>query len=134
MRRSSSYFEHIEALNDARWAQGKPPLRLRAADERLEDFDLLQMVDAGLIPAIVVDSHKADFWAQVFDNIRVHDDIAVNEGRVDRLGDAQGKPEADGGGERVLAQEPPGTLMGNLLLERYLGEAGDMGGEAWTMR
>lgn len=129
VRRSSSYYEHIEALNDARWAQGKPPLRMRAADERLEDFDLLQMVDAGLIPAIVVDSHKADFWAQVFDNIRVHDDIAVNEGGSIAWAMRKESPKLMAAANGFLQKNRQGTLMGNLLLERYLGEAGDMGGD-----
>ena len=46
----------------------------------LEDEDLIEMVNAGLIPLIVVDKHKADFWKQVFPKIQVHDRIALRTG------------------------------------------------------
>jgi len=125
-RRSSSYFEHIEALNETRWAEGKAPLRLRAADERLEDFDLLQMVDAGLIPAIVVDSHKAAFWVQVFGNIRVHDNIAINAGGSIAWAMRKESPKLMDAVNGFLRKNRQGTLVGNLLLERYLGDAAGM--------
>jgi len=38
------------------------------------------MVNAGLLPFIVVDNHKAEFWAQIFSNLKVREDLAVNEG------------------------------------------------------
>lgn len=38
------------------------------------------MVNAGLLPMAVVDDHKANFWAKVFDRIEVRSDLAVNTG------------------------------------------------------
>lgn len=123
VRRSSSYYEHLQKLNDIRWADDLPPLRVRPADERLEDFDLLQMVDAGLIPAIVVDSHKAKFWAQVFDHIKVHENIAVNEGGSIAWAMRKGSPKLMEAVNGFLRKNRQGTLVGNMLLERYLGDA-----------
>ena len=128
VRRSSSYYEHIEALNEVRWSQGKAPLRMRAADERLEDFDLLQMVDAGLIPAVVVDSHKAAFWARIFPNIIVHGDIAVNEGGSIAWAMRKESPRLMRAANGFLRKNRQGTLIGNVLLDRYLGEAAGMDG------
>ncbi|MCP4768047.1 MAG: transporter substrate-binding domain-containing protein, partial [Gammaproteobacteria bacterium] len=71
VRRSSSYFEHLQGLNAERKKQGKKAIPITEADENLEDYDLLDMVNAGVIKAVVVDSHKADFWEQVFDKIKV---------------------------------------------------------------
>ncbi len=122
-RRSSSYFEHIEALNETRWTENKRPLRVRAADERLEDFDLLQMVDAGLIPAVVVDSHKAAFWAQIFGNITVHENIAVNRGGAIAWAMRKDSPKLMRAANGFLRKNRQGTLVGNVLLDRYLGEA-----------
>ena len=127
-RRTSSYFEHIEALNEVRWAEGKRPLRVRAADERLEDFDLLQMVDAGLIPAIVVDSHKARFWAQIFPNIVLHEDIAVNRGGEIAWAMRKDSPALMSAANGFLRKNRQGTLLGNLLMDRYMGQAQDMDG------
>ena len=50
------------------------------ADEVFEDEDLLEMINAGLIPTTIVDSHKAEFWAQIFDKITVHKNVEVNSG------------------------------------------------------
>ena len=47
VRRSSSYYESLEALNRSLVGRGLAPARLIAADERLEDEDLLEMVKYG---------------------------------------------------------------------------------------
>ena len=49
VRRSSSYFEHLIALNEQFASQGLARLELIPADEELEDEDLLEMVNAGFI-------------------------------------------------------------------------------------
>ncbi len=48
-------------MNEELQAAGKEPARLVLADEHMEDEDLLQMVNAGLIPIVIVDSTKAEF-------------------------------------------------------------------------
>jgi membrane-bound lytic murein transglycosylase MltF len=80
VRKSSSYYESLVDLNASFKKSGKPQMKLIVAEELFEDEDLLEMVNAGLIPMIVMDSHKAHFWTQIFDKIKVHDDIAVREG------------------------------------------------------
>jgi glucose-6-phosphate isomerase len=49
VRRSSSYHASLEALNVRLAAQGKPPVTIVPADENLEDEDILEMMNAGLI-------------------------------------------------------------------------------------
>jgi membrane-bound lytic murein transglycosylase MltF len=76
VRPSSSYAEHLKILN-ARFAkEGKAPVQIDAADEVLEDGDILEMVNAGLVPATVVDSFMADLYLQVFPNLKKHEGIA----------------------------------------------------------
>ena len=45
-------------------AEGKAPIPVVEADENLEDNDLIELVDVGVIPAVIVDSHKAALWAK----------------------------------------------------------------------
>ncbi len=120
VRRSSSYYESLVQLNNAFKQAGKPPMRLVAADEMFEDEDLLEMVNAGLIPMIVMDSHKAQFWQQIFDNIRVHPDIAVRTGGkiawAFRKNSLKLKPIVN----EFVKGHKKGTLMGNIILKRYL--------------
>ncbi len=122
VRPSSSYYEHLVTLNRERAARGRPPLRLRRADERLEDHDLLEMVNVGLIPAIVVDSHKAAFWAQVFEAVEVHEDIAVNRGGAIAWAMRKESPQLREAVNGFLRRHRKGTLVGNVLLARYLGD------------
>jgi membrane-bound lytic murein transglycosylase MltF len=79
VRKSSSYYESLVGLNTELSKEGKAPVNLVEANEYLEDEDLLEMVNAGLIPMIVIDSHKGEFWAQIFDNITLHQNIKFRE-------------------------------------------------------
>jgi membrane-bound lytic murein transglycosylase MltF len=66
VRKSSSYYESLLQLNDRFKKFGKKPIKIIPADEYLEDEDLLEMMNVGLVPMIVMDSHKAEFWAQAY--------------------------------------------------------------------
>src|SRR5262249_36544412 len=57
VRKSSSYYEHLVELNREFAGQGKPEVDLDAAPEELEDEELLEMVNAGLVGIVVVDSY-----------------------------------------------------------------------------
>src|SRR5262245_53708276 len=80
VRRSSSYFEHLAALNSSFEARGLPSIILTALDEELEDEDILEMVNAGLLPWAVVDDHKARVWSGLYASLVLRTDIAVNSG------------------------------------------------------
>ena len=64
VRKSSSYYQSLQKLNDRFKTEGKNSIKIVAANENLEDEDLLEMLNAGLIPLVVVDSHKAEFWSR----------------------------------------------------------------------
>ena len=80
VRKTSSYYEHLVALNKRFAEEQKPLIKLKEAPEELEDEDLIEMLNAGLVPILVVDKRVADFWKKVFPKIVVHDTIAVNTG------------------------------------------------------
>lgn len=121
IRKSSSYFEHLSALNLSRRKAGQPVIPIVAADERLEDYDLLEMVNAGLIPAVIVDSHKAALWAQVFKEITVHDDLAIHRDGNIAWALRKESPQLRKVVNSFVKATRKGTLLGNILLERYLG-------------
>ncbi len=66
IRKGSSYDESIQTLNAELKKAGKPPVRVRYAPDNLEAEDILEMVNAGLVPATIVDDTRARFWKQVF--------------------------------------------------------------------
>lgn len=79
VRPSSSYFESLMAYNQARKAAGEPLIDIQPASEVLEDEDLVEMVNAGLLPFIVMDEHKARFWQKIFPKVTIHDDPVFRE-------------------------------------------------------
>jgi len=120
VRKSSSYYESLVQLNGVFKKAGKPPIKLVAADEMLQDEDLLEMVNAGLIPMIVVDSHKAQFWEQIFDDIKVHTGIAVRSGGEIAWAFRKNSPKLEAVINEFVTGHKKGTLLGNMLFKRYL--------------
>ena len=120
MRKSSSYYESLADLNKKFAAEKKPPVKLKEAPETLEDEDLLEMLNAGLVALVVVDKHKAEFWKQIFPKLTLHDNIAVRSG-----GDVAGRYARAARSSRrrwmnSTTRNKVGTAIGNQLLTRYL--------------
>jgi len=80
VRRSSSYYQSLRALNDRFKKEGKPAVTLEIVPDALEDEDMMEMLNAGLFEAIVVDDWKAKMWAQVLPKIKVNEQAAVRTG------------------------------------------------------
>jgi len=120
VRRSSSYYESLVQLNKSFKKAGKSQMKLVLADETFEDEDLLEMVNAGLIPMIVMDSHKAQFWKQIFDNITVHQDIAVRAGGEIAWAFRKNSPKLKAMVNDFVKGHKKGTMLGNILFKRYL--------------
>jgi membrane-bound lytic murein transglycosylase MltF len=123
VRKSSSYYASLMALNQRFAAQKKPGVIIKIAPEALEDEDLIEMVNAGLVPLIVVDKHKADFWKQVFPKIKVHDGVAVRTGGNIAWAIRKGSPQLKASLDDFVARHGKGTTLGNTILLRYLKSA-----------
>jgi membrane-bound lytic murein transglycosylase MltF len=120
VRKSSSYYESLVALNQKFAAAQKPPLTLQEAPETLEDEDLLEMLNAGLIALIIVDKHKADFWKQIFPQLTVHDTVVVRTGGEVAWAMRTGSPQLKAALDDFVTRHKVGTATGNQLLTRYL--------------
>jgi membrane-bound lytic murein transglycosylase MltF len=118
VRRSSSYFDSLTALNASLRQAGKAPVEIVAANEPLEDEDLLEMVNADLIPATVVDDHLANFWKQIFDRIQVTD-VALREGGQIAWGLRRNTPQLAEAVDSFIKANPKGTLQYNMILKNY---------------
>jgi membrane-bound lytic murein transglycosylase MltF len=121
VRRSSSYWTHLETIN-ARFArEGKPRMVLEPAPEDLADDDLLEMVNAGLIGITVVDRYAGLLWSKILPDLRVHEEAPVNEGGdvgwLIRKGSPKLKQEID----EFARGHGQGTLLGNSLIQKYAG-------------
>ncbi len=99
-RKESSAWQSLVALNDKLKAKGRPPVVIREVPGNLEDDDLLEMANAGIIPVLVVQDYLAEFWKQIFTNITVHATVALRTGATPRRADSQEQPAARRRAER----------------------------------
>ena len=120
VRKSSPYYEHLERLNERLRSGGKPPARLRVAPEDLEDEDLLEMVNVGLVGLVVVDRHVAEFWKQTLKDITLHPGAAVGTGGETAWMFRRNSPKLKAAVDEFAKTHAAGTLFGNELIQRYL--------------
>jgi membrane-bound lytic murein transglycosylase MltF len=118
VRRSSSYYTSLTALNESLKKSGKAPVDIVAAPEPLEDEDLLEMVNAGLIPATIVDNHVAGIWKEVFDQIHVSE-AALRTGGQIAWAVRRGTPQLQEALNGFIKANPKGSLAYNTILKRY---------------
>jgi len=79
VRKASSYYTSLVALNKEFRKRHKAQIKLTLVPDALEDEDLMEMLNAGLVELIVVDDWKARLWAKVLPKVKVSD-VAVAEG------------------------------------------------------
>jgi membrane-bound lytic murein transglycosylase MltF len=120
VRKSSSYYESLTELNKRFTDEGKPPVVLKQAPESLEDEDLLEMVNAGLVPLVIVDDYMANFWKQIFPKIVVHTEVAVRTGGEIGWAIRKGSPQLKAALNEFVSHNREGTANGNEILRRYL--------------
>jgi membrane-bound lytic murein transglycosylase MltF len=120
VRKGGTYEESLLALNDRLKAAGKPPVSIQAAPYALEDEDLLEMVNAGLIKITVVNDYLADFWKQVFTDLTVHDDVTLRTGGNLAVAIRKGSPQLKEGLNAIIGKYGLGTAFGNVVEKRYL--------------
>jgi len=119
-RKSSSYYQSLLALNEKLEAQGKPAVAIETATEHLEDDDLLEMVNAGLLPAIVVDDYVARFWKKVFPNITVREDVALRTAGALAIAIRKNSPQLSAALNRFMGNYGLGTAFGDNIERKYL--------------
>ena len=120
VRKSSSYYESLKRLNAEFKKEGKKQIQLVLASEYLEDEDLLEMMNAGLVPMIVIDSHKGRFWKQIFKDLTLHPDIKLRTDGQIAWAMRKNSPKLKKAVNAFMKTHKKGTLLGNILFKRYL--------------
>lgn len=119
VRPSSSYFASLQKINETLKSKNLAPIKIVEGDEHLEDGDNLKMLNAGMIKATIVDSHKLDLWTQVYDNLQIHP-FAIHEGGQIGWAIRKKTPELAAEINKFVKTIKRGTLLGNILIKRYL--------------
>jgi len=120
VRKTSSYAASLEALNARFTREGKAPVTITAAPETLEDDDILEMVNAGLVPMTIVDDYLVDFWQKVFPNIKAQKTVAVRTGGNIAIAVRKGSPKLLKAANDFIKIYGPGSMFGKTMDRRYL--------------
>jgi membrane-bound lytic murein transglycosylase MltF len=120
VRRTSSYYSSLRELNRTLEAAGRPPVDIRTASESLEDDDLLEMVNAGLIPATVVDEYLAEFWKQIFRDLVIHSDMPLRSGGALAVAIRKNSPQLKARLDAFVAKAGLSSATGAVLNKKYL--------------
>ena len=120
VRPASSYHEHLVALNKRFVSEGRAPVKLIEAPEELEDEDLMEMVNAGLVGTVIVDDYKAELWAKVFQELRLHPKVAINRGGKFGWMMRKESPLLKAEVNDFARKHRQGSLFGNVLIKRYV--------------
>ena len=122
-RKLGGYYQNLLALSERFKAEGKPPVLIEEAPANLEDDDLLEMVNAGLIPTIVVDDYLAVFWSKVFPNLLVHENVALQTGGSLGIAVRKNNPQLLAALNTFMGKYGLGSAFGNEVQRKYLVDA-----------
>jgi membrane-bound lytic murein transglycosylase MltF len=120
VRKGSSYHESLVSLNTRLKAQGKPEVVIDEAPDVLEDDDILEMVNAGLVPITIVDDYLADFWSKVFTDLEVRPDLVVRSGGILAVAFRKDNPKLAAAVNAGIRRHGQGDATRNVLEQRYL--------------
>ena len=121
---ASSYFESLTELNKKLSADDLQEIQITPTDPRLEIEDLLEMINAGLLPMTVADDHRLTLWAQVFENLTVHENISFREGGQNAMALRKESPQLKSLLDEFARKNRVGTLHTNMLINRFMKYAG----------
>ena len=119
VRKSSSYWERLDALNARFKSQGKAQVKLRLAPENLEDEDLLEMLNAGLVSIVITKAYLPKVWANIYTNIRANSDVVLDDSGQIAWAMRKNSPKLKEVIDQFVKTHKQGTVFGNSVIGRY---------------
>jgi len=98
---------------------GKPEISVKESDPNLTDEDLLEMTNAGVIPATVTFSYRAGLWSAVLPDIIIHSDIPLSEGVNLAFAMRKNSPQLKAVMDDFLKDHRQGTVFGRIMFQKY---------------
>lgn len=94
-------------------------VKVRAAPEDLEDEDLLEMLNAGLVPIVVTNAYLPKIWEAIYTNIRGNPDVVVDDAGQIAWAMRKNSPKLADVVNQFVKTHKQGTAFGNAVIGRY---------------
>ncbi len=117
---SSSYYEYLQKKNFYLTEAGLHPVKLKKVPEILEDKEILEMLNAGLIGLTVMDDYKAKLWAKVLPKIEVHETLLIHKNDRFAWMIRKKSPKLMAYINSFIEKHKAGTRLGNILIKRHV--------------
>jgi len=98
---------------------GKAEISVKESDPNLTDEDLLEMTNAGLIPATVTFSYRAELWSAVLPNIIIHSDIPLSDDVNLAFAMRKNSPQLKAVMDDFFKDHRQGTAFGRVMFQKY---------------
>jgi len=113
-------YQALQQINDKLQKAGKPLIVIKPADKYLLEDDLVQMVNAGLIPATVTIASRAELWSEVLHHLTIHPQPVIAGGEQVAWAVRKNNPQLKQLLDEFIAPRAVGSSFGNTLVRRYL--------------
>lgn len=119
VRKSSSYYESLVALNKRLKKKGLSPISIEVVDEHLETTSIIELVALKKFDMTLADSHLSSTSQSVFENITVYNKVPFRKNAEIAWAVSEKSPELLKSINRFLPKYKKGTLRGNVALKKY---------------
>jgi len=123
VRKASAYWEHLDQLNEQLKKDKKLPVALNAVPEDLGDEDILEMVNAGLLPITVVSDWTAKLWSKLLPKMQVQVEVMIGPGDSYGWAIRKNSPKLMADINEFVKTHRQGTAFVNQLATKYTGSA-----------
>lgn len=113
----TSYVRHLRELG----RRSGREIEVVEAASGLQSADLLELVSHGALAVTVVDEHVAEIWSRVYPDLVLRRDLPVHQGSRIAWAVRRESVELRAALSRFARRNRRGTLIGNVLFQRYYG-------------
>ena len=99
---------------------GKPEIIVKEVDPNLTEEDLLEMTNAGVIPATVSFEYRADVWSTVFPNIVINRNFVLMNVESVAWAMRKNSPQLKAVMDGFVKTHGQGTAFFNTVFKRYI--------------
>lgn len=124
VRKSSSYYQSLLEINNRLLLQRLAAIKIHFLEETLQDYELLEMVNLGLINMTILDDHKMKIWKKVLPKLRMNSTFVLRKNGKIAWAMRKDNPKLMKLVNTYIEKIKSGTLLGNIVYNKYLNNQG----------
>jgi membrane-bound lytic murein transglycosylase MltF len=120
VRENSSYQVSLTRLSDSLQRTGLKPIHIEFTGPYLEAEDILEMVNAGMIPFTVISEDLGNIWSSLFTDLKVYPNIAIETNVSYGWAFRKNSPKLKAAVNKFIPSIKKGSTVGNMVYDKYL--------------